>query len=106
MKTAIAFALKSFIQWIKVVSIKLAKKGFLILLVIFGLGLVGLLPPCPFRLINQVIASEQAQAMTILRYLPVFIPIFEILAFMSVWISAILGYYAIKVLLRVTKVVG
>lgn len=86
-------------------AIKLAKKGFLIALVVFGLGVVGLLPPCPFRVINNAIASEQAQAIALLRYMPVFIPIFEMMAFLSVWILAIASFYAVKIMLRITNII-
>ena len=105
MKTAAALALKAFVQWIKISAMKAAKKGFLIAIVIFGLGLVGLLPPCPFRAVNNAIASEQAQAISILRYMPAFIPIFEMMAFLSVWVLAIGSYYAVKVALRATNVI-
>ena len=105
MKAIAGAAIKAFLMWLKVTAMKAAKKGFLIAVVLFGLGLVGLLPPCPFRVVNNAIASEQAQAITFLRYMPVFIPIYEMMAFLSVWILAVGSYYAVKIALRVTNII-
>jgi len=105
MKLAAGAAIKAFLQYVKVMAMKMAKKGFLIAIVLFGLGFVGLLPPCPFRALNNAIAAEQAQAISILRYMPVFIPIFEMMAFFSVWVLAIGSYYAVKIFLRIGKVI-
>ena len=105
MKLAAGAAIKAFLQGLKIFAIKAGKKAFLIAIVLFGLGFVGLLPPCPFRLLNTAIASEQSQSMAILRYIPVFIPIFEMMSFFSVWVLAIGSYYAVKVFLRIGKVI-
>lgn len=104
-KMAIGYGLKFFLQWVKVTALKTAKKAFLIALVVFGLGLVGLLPRSPFRILNNAIMSEYVQASSILRYIPAFIPIHEMLLFFVVWILGVGGWYAIKVFLRATKVV-
>ena len=104
-KIAIGYALKFFLQWVKVTAMKIAKKAFLIALVVFGLGLVGLLPRSPFRMLNNAIMSEHMQASNLLRYIPVFIPLPEMLAFLSVWLLSVGIWYGVKVFLRASSVI-
>jgi len=106
MKAALAYSFKLVFVWIKEIAMKGAKKAFFIAVILFGLGLVGLLPQSPFRVLNNAIMSEQAQASNLLRYIPVFIPVHEMLAFLSVWVVAVGVWYGVKVFLRATNVVS
>jgi len=98
-------ALKTFLKGLKIIAVKTAKKAFWIALIVFGLGLVGLLPPSPFRVLNNFIASETVQASEILRYLPVFVPVHEIIAFTGLWAATMAGVWVIKSVLKATSVI-
>lgn len=106
MKLALASVLKLALKYIKSIAFKTAKKAFLIAVVLFGLGFVGWLPRSPFRILNNAIMNEQAQASSLLRYLPVFIPVYEMLAFLTVWLLAVGVFYGIKVFLRIGKIIS
>lgn len=105
MKALAGLTIKFVFQWIKTTAIKIAKKAFLIAIIAFGLGLVGLLPRSPFSILNSAISSEHAQASSFLRYIPVFIPVHEMLSFLLVWFVAVGAWYGIRILLSATKVI-
>lgn len=85
------------------VVIKASFKAILFALVLFGFAAVGLLPPSPFRALNNFLIAEQS--VLVLRYLTVFVPIFEMLSFLSMWVGAIVVWHGVKIVLRITNVI-
>lgn len=79
--------------------------AFLFALVFFGIAAIGLLPPSPFRVANGMMINLYTESISFLRYLPVFIPFFEILMILNAWIAAIVIWYAVKVALRIGKII-
>jgi hypothetical protein len=79
-----------------------ATKLILVGLAIYGLGYVGLLPQSPFRLLNHALMAEQTPE--VMRYLPVFVPIFEMLSFLSLWVAGIVVWHGARVIMKMTNV--
>ena len=103
-KLAIAKALKWLLKGIilsaKKYAGKFSKKAFFVAVILFAIYVSGFLIPCPFRLLNTFLFAEQTQSIAFLRYLPVFIPFFEILTFMHIWITGVAVWYHFKVFLK------
>lgn len=89
--------------YIQVVGGKMVKMGFLIAVTLFGFAAVGLLPRSPFRLLNTFIASGYD---TWIGYFLPFIPIVEMAAVLSLWVSAIVVWYSVKVALRLARIIS
>jgi hypothetical protein len=96
----ISGVLKAGVKAMLIAVIKTALSAFVIALVLFGFAAVGLLPQSPFRTVNQILMSETIQASAMLVYLPVFVPIFEMLMILHMWVIAIVVWYSIKVVLK------
>lgn len=103
-KVLMTGAIKKFYKALQIFIKQLAKKMFIVGVVIFGLGMVGYLPRSPFAVLNDALVHEHVYAIEFLMYLPVFIPIHEMLAFVTLWTIAVAGWYFIKVYLRFSKV--
>ena len=97
-------ALKTLFKSVLFTVLKAAFKVSLIAMVAFSMAHIGLLPPSPFRLVNNMIMTAQAQT-NIMRYLPVFVPIFEMVAVLSAWVGCIILWYGVKHVLRIGKVI-
>jgi len=104
-KTLLVTLVKSVLTWIYRTASLGAMKAFYIFIVLWGLGLFGLLPRSPFHALNAAIMSEHAQASSLLRYIPVFIPIPEMLGFLSIWSIVVMVWYGYKVLIKPTGVI-
>jgi len=85
--------------------IKGAIKYIVFAVVAFGLALVGLLPSSPFRIAHLIMVGQYMDAMSFMRYLPVFIPFYEMFMIFNTWIAAILVWYALKIPMRISRVI-
>ena len=74
-------------------------------LILFGLSFVGMLPPSPFRALNNFLVIGYGDSIAFLRYLPVFVPFTEMLMILNAWLMAIVIFYGLKVPLRMGKVI-
>ena len=106
LKVAVGYAIKKFLGLLKFYAKKYAKKAVTLFIILFALGFVGLLPRCPFRALNNSIYLFQYQAGSWLDYAFAFIPITEMLMFLLSWTIAIIGFHAVKIKLRLGKIIS
>lgn len=106
MKFIIPAAFKFAIKPLLKAVLKASIKASLIAMVLFGMAAVDILPRSPFRAINIILIAETQRASEILRYLPVFIPIYEMLTALTLWVGAIIVWYFVKWALRIGKIIS
>lgn len=78
-------------------------EGLTAALIAFAISVVNLLPPSPFLLLEDMVGDEFSD---ILRMVNWFIPFGTLVGILEVWLSGILVYYAVQIVLRWVKVIG
>jgi hypothetical protein len=65
-----------------------------------GMAVLNLLPTSPFYTLNEIILTNE-----VLSYLAWFVPLGPIVGLLQLWVTAIVGWYAIKKILRWAKII-
>ncbi|MCL2199741.1 MAG: hypothetical protein FWB80_12545 [Defluviitaleaceae bacterium] len=108
-KTKIIPALKSFVTWLvtsvlgKAIFKTVAKVSFMGLFLVAIAG-AGLLPQSPLRVI-RIPLTNMMMGIPYMRYISAFIPVTPIMMTLSAWLSAVVSFHILKVILRMGKII-
>ena len=78
-------------------------EGLTSALIEFLVDVVELLPESPFLILDDMIEDEFADILKMVNW---FIPFGTLMVILEVWLSAVLVYYVIQIILRWAKVIG
>lgn len=77
-------------------------EGLTAALIAFAIQVVNLLPPSPFLILEDMVEDEFADILEMVNW---FIPFGTLVGILEVWLSGVLIYYAVQIVLRWVKVI-
>lgn len=77
-------------------------EGLTAALIAFAIHVVNLLPPSPFLILEDMVEDEFADILEMVNW---FIPFGTLVGILEVWLSGVLIYYAVQIVLRWVKVI-